>query len=171
MRRSVTDRFWSRVNKIGPIPKHCPELGRCWIWTGARKVVQGKKRYGELHVNGKTVSAHRLSYTLKYGPVPKGKHILHHCDNEPCIRPTHLYAGTSGQNLKDAYARGLRKPIQMKGEDHPLAKLTWVEVRKIRALHGRKNADRVAAQFKVSRFAIEDVWYGRSWKIQQEETQ
>jgi len=29
-------RFWSKVDKNGPIPQHKPELGPCWVWTGAK---------------------------------------------------------------------------------------------------------------------------------------
>ena len=26
-------RFWSRVNKDGPVPEKQPDLGPCWLWT------------------------------------------------------------------------------------------------------------------------------------------
>jgi hypothetical protein len=29
----LIERFWSKVNKDGPIPASCPELGPCWLWT------------------------------------------------------------------------------------------------------------------------------------------
>jgi|SRR5580658_5854190 hypothetical protein len=28
---SVEERFWSKVDKNGPVPSHRPELGQCWI--------------------------------------------------------------------------------------------------------------------------------------------
>src|SRR4051812_27991288 len=31
--RSLADRFWSKVNKDGPVVRS--DLGPCWIWTGA----------------------------------------------------------------------------------------------------------------------------------------
>lgn len=32
-RRSLSERFWEKVNKDGPVPAYAPELGPCWIWT------------------------------------------------------------------------------------------------------------------------------------------
>jgi hypothetical protein len=28
----IIERFWAKVNKDGPIPEHCSELGKCWVW-------------------------------------------------------------------------------------------------------------------------------------------
>jgi hypothetical protein len=168
--KPVADRFWAKVDKNGPIPAHCPELGACWVWTGGCKTVRGLVAYGELNVAGAPESSHRISYRLRHGAIPKGKHILHHCDNKLCVNPLHLYAGTESDNGRDKYTRGQWTPPDNRGEKHPLAKLTQVEVDRIRKLHGELNADQVAVRFKVSRYAIEDVWYGRSWQIQQEET-
>lgn len=38
-------RFWSKVDKDGPIPAHKPELGQCWVWT-ASKNNAGYGRFG-----------------------------------------------------------------------------------------------------------------------------
>jgi hypothetical protein len=27
------ERFWSKVDRNGPVPEHRPELGPCWVWT------------------------------------------------------------------------------------------------------------------------------------------
>jgi hypothetical protein len=32
---SLPERFWKKVDKNGPVPAHRPELGPCWLWTGA----------------------------------------------------------------------------------------------------------------------------------------
>jgi hypothetical protein len=29
--RPLGERFWVKVNKDGPVPVHCPELGPCWV--------------------------------------------------------------------------------------------------------------------------------------------
>ena len=52
--------------------------------------------------------AHRVSHELHIGPIPEGLGVLHRCDNPPCTRPDHIYAGTQGRNLLDAYERGRR---------------------------------------------------------------
>ena len=32
----VEERFWPKVDKNGPVPEPHPELGPCWVWTGAK---------------------------------------------------------------------------------------------------------------------------------------
>lgn len=46
-------KFWEKVNKHGPVPEHCPELGPCWIWTAglvsALPISVLSKKYGVCH--------------------------------------------------------------------------------------------------------------------------
>lgn len=53
--------------------------------------------------------AHRMSYKCFKGVIPKGKLILHICNNKRCINPEHLYAGTRTDNLYDALYAGAYK--------------------------------------------------------------
>ena len=120
-------RFWSKVNKDGPTPAHCPELGPCWPWTGSTS----GRGYGRFAIDGTLKDyAHRVAWELANGPVPKGPQVLHKCDNPPCCRPDHLFAGTLQDNLSDM----VRKGRQRKGESKPNAKLTETTVLKARAL-------------------------------------
>lgn len=91
--------FWFKVDMLsGPVPAHCPELGNCWIWTGSGR----SGEYGNVGIEGRTYLAHRLSWQLVYGSIPMGKpYILHRCDNPLCVRPDHLFAGTSRENTQD----------------------------------------------------------------------
>lgn len=51
--------------------------------------------------------AHRFSWVEANGTdVPDGLFVCHHCDNPPCVRPDHLYAGTRVDNAKDSIRRG-----------------------------------------------------------------
>jgi hypothetical protein len=50
--------------------------------------------------------AHRVSYELANGPIPAGLCVLHHCDNRPCIRPSHLFLGTRRDNALDKTLKG-----------------------------------------------------------------
>jgi hypothetical protein len=86
--------FWSRVDTSGD----------CWEWQGARV----SKGYGSLAIEGRAATAHRRSWELTYGPIPTGMHVLHRCDNPPCVRPDHLWLGTNTENVYDSMAKGRR---------------------------------------------------------------
>lgn len=70
----------------------------CIEWQGTRQ----RKGYGIVGKRG----AHRVMFELVYGPIPDGLHVLHSCDNPPCVNPLHLHAGTNAQNQAEKAARG-----------------------------------------------------------------
>lgn len=78
--------FWNKVNKNGPIPESCPELGRCWIWLGALT----DSGYGRVNVNGKRRRAHRIAYLLSGKEIPFGYHLHHRCVTRSCVNDNHL---------------------------------------------------------------------------------
>lgn len=82
--RPLRERFWEKVDKSGD----------CWTWTGSMK----SNGYGNIGVHGKALYAHRVSYELHVGPIPRGLLIDHLCHNRACIRPEHLRAVTMKQN-------------------------------------------------------------------------
>jgi len=88
------ERFWRMVDKRGP--------DECWPWLGS---IGTKMGYGLLNVEGRSISAHRFSFLLYYGEIPGGAHILHTCDNPPCVNPTHLRSGTNADNVADKVSR------------------------------------------------------------------
>lgn len=104
-RPSVADRFWPKVDKGGPIPEHRPELGPCWLWTGAR-IPAG---YGHVSVDGQRVLAHRWSYIDAHGaPAQHLTDIDHLCFVKACVRPDHLEAVTHAENSRRSAARRTR---------------------------------------------------------------
>jgi hypothetical protein len=109
--------FWLNVDKNGPVPPHKPELGPCWLWMGSTDC----SGYGLCSFEGRTVLAHRVSYIKEYGRIPKSvkkkRLILHHCDNRPCVRPSHLFRGTQKKNMQDMYAKG-RGPTGPRNGSH-----------------------------------------------------
>lgn len=104
--RTLAERFWAKVNKDGPTPAHCPDLGPCWLWTGAKNA----KGYGSIGSSGgragRNLYAHRVSWELHQGAIPNGLWVLHHCDNPPCINPAHLWLGTASDNMYDMTRKG-----------------------------------------------------------------
>jgi hypothetical protein len=94
-RPTVAQRFWSKVDKNGPVPVFAPELGPCWLWTGS----SDKHGYGQIRIAGKATKAHRWSWSDTHGPIAEGLDIDHLCRNPPCVRPTHLEPVTHRVNM------------------------------------------------------------------------
>jgi len=52
--------------------------------------------------------AHRAALAEKLGRPVRGN-ALHHCDNPPCIKPEHLYEGSTIDNVEDRVSRARSK--------------------------------------------------------------
>lgn len=76
----------------------------CWLWKGGRTGQRGCFRYGF----GSSL-AHRCSYEMYKGPIPKGLWVLHSCDNRLCVNPNHLRVGTGRDNARDRAEREPKK--------------------------------------------------------------
>lgn len=55
--------------------------------------------YACILVDGKKVSAHRVSYEAFIGPIPAGLDLDHLCRNRACINPYHLEPVTHRENV------------------------------------------------------------------------
>lgn len=97
---TVEERFWPKV-----------EFGDwldCWHWKAGRT----SEEYGAFWVDGKTVAAHRVAYTLLVGPEREGLQLDHTCHNDApscrggrscmhrrCVNPLHLELVSPKENL------------------------------------------------------------------------
>lgn len=102
---SPEERLWAKVDKEGPVPEHCPDLGPCWLWTGYKG-----RGYGGIRIRGKDVRTHRFAYELLVGPIPDGLELDHLCRVRHCMNPDHLEPVTTrSENILRGYrARGLK---------------------------------------------------------------
>ncbi len=88
----------------------------CWLWMGNT----GRQGYGEIKIRCKSFLAHRVSWELINGPIPKGLKVCHHCDTPACVNPDHLFLGTQNDNINDAISKNRIKRINGK----------WIKMRK-----------------------------------------
>lgn len=159
---TLKERFWAKTDKSkGP--------NSCWNWTASIL----RTGYGQIHVAGRSSSdyAHRISWLLHRGPIPKGLFVCHHCDNRRCVNPKHLFLGTNRDNMADMCRKGnhwaYKHPEKAaRGESVSSAKLTETTVRRIRRLHAtnRWSQRRLAAKFQVNQTTIGGVIQRRTWK-------
>jgi hypothetical protein len=99
----LPEKFWARVDKTNG----------CWNWIPKSGKIGPlrNQEYGYFHIGGgKYVRAHRFAYELANGPIPSGLLVLHSCDNQRCVNPAHLRAGTQGENAREAVERGRMRP-------------------------------------------------------------
>jgi hypothetical protein len=135
-------RFWSKVLKSDG----------CWLWLPA---IKAKQQYGRVKIAGKLFQATHVAYTITFGPVPKGQWALHHCDNPPCVRPDHLFAGTRTDNMKDAANKG-RLPTQKITREQADA---LREERRVRGTTMRE----LGIYFGVRRDHVKTILHGECW--------
>lgn len=149
--------FWKRVAKR--------TLNECWEWKGHK----GKKKlhnYGQVCFDGAPRLTHRLAWIFTFGLIPKGKHVLHKCDNPPCCNPNHLFLGTHLDNMRDAQIKG--RSNCTRGEARFNSVLKAKDVREIRKRYqrmSRKNGgNALAKRYGVHHTVINQIIHGQLWK-------
>ena len=83
------DGWWLKVERRGG--------DECWPWTQSI----ASHGYGQTW-DGTTVRlAHRVAWTLTYGPIPEDLTVDHLCRNKRCCNPAHLRLLTNVENARD----------------------------------------------------------------------
>lgn len=150
----IAGRFWSRVDKSGPV--HPLLKTRCWEWTGS-VTVWG---YGQINIGKRQYRAPRLAWFLHHGSWPD-EWVLHRCDNRRCVRIDHLFEGNRRDNDLDK----IQKMRHSHGDAHPFAKLNSELVRELRLAHSSgKSCHAMSRELGVSPTTVHKVITGKSWK-------
>lgn len=85
--------------------KVCPEPNTgCWLWTA--QLMPGPWQYGRFTYRGREMLAHRASWEIHRGPIPRRMHVCHRCDTPSCVNPDHLFLGTHQDNMRDRDNKG-----------------------------------------------------------------
>lgn len=180
----VANRFediWKFVTNYG-------DYDKCWEWT--RGCATGG--YGCFTVKNRLYKTHRIAYMLVKGD-PGCLYVCHSCDNPKCCNPSHLWLGTTDDNMKDMVRKGRsakgdrhsskthpervargdrngrrKHPERFKfptGENSPFAKLTDDNVREVLlCLHNGVPQKDIAIKFNVSRALICNIANGKHRK-------
>jgi hypothetical protein len=134
----------------------------CWEYIGPIL----NSGYGQIKGRG-AFTAHRLSWLIHKGAIPKGMCICHRCDNRICVNPDHLFLGDIRANSVDMWkkGRGHRNAAQPKqrGVRHWKAKLTVEQILEIRK---RRDEPRklLAKEFGTSARYISSIICRTKWK-------
>ena len=159
---------WKRQGHFRPLLQKFLErilIGNdCWEWIGT--VLRG---YGILTLRGRRFIASRYSYGIFRGSIPsRNLYVCHHCDNSRCVRPSHLFLGTSRDNLKDAVQKGRHTGTRTKlfGIENPAAKLTQEQVREIRIRYqpGVVTLKALSREYRVNFRTIHLIVKNRIWR-------
>lgn len=143
------ERFWSRVAK--------GDGDGCWNWTG----LVDSSGYGLFSFHGRRERATRVAWALSGATIPPGTAMCHRCDNPPCVRPDHLFTGTTLENMRDMANKGRSRH----GERQNTAKLTSARVMEIRGLTSQgASFVEVAARYGVTPQNIGLIARGATWK-------
>jgi hypothetical protein len=182
---SITEKnlrnFWRKVDKNKSNIFYNGE--RCWEWIGDS--ING---YGRMGIGIRHEISHRISWVIANGDIPDNLFVLHHCDNPPCVNPSHLFLGTRSDNMKDKEIKGrgnhatgdrngsrlhpdrlargdsngsrLHPNKLMRGEDVGISKLTWEQVREIRRRYSFWGINGESAKTLAKEFGVSDTNIG-----------
>lgn len=95
------------------------EHGECWLWLGHIN----HAGYGQLQFRGRRYMANRLALEFSTGIDLGALCACHRCDNPGCVNPSHLFAGSHGDNARDRAIkkRGFRQEATACVRGHPFS--------------------------------------------------
>lgn len=132
--------------------------GDCVEWPSLTK-----GGYGQFSYSYKKYSAHRTSWEIhNNAQIPKGKVIMHTCDNPSCVNPEHLRLGTQSDNVKDMIEKGRANySYDRSGESNPNSKVSRCDVAAIFEESGTH--EDVAGKYVCPVNAVKNIRNRRTW--------
>jgi hypothetical protein len=94
---------WTPAQRLANYTQVDPASG-CHIWQASTN----QAGYGQLIVDVRMISAHRLAWIVKHGPIRKGLEVCHRCD-ERCCNADHMFLGTHAENMADLKAKNRQR--------------------------------------------------------------
>lgn len=166
LNKPLIERFWESVQVSGP--------DECWMWIAHK---QGKG-YGRFNANKKPKQAHRWIYEYLNGVLPRNVDVCHKCDTPACVNPSHLFAGTRSENMRDCADKGRNamqtdkyknhflgnRTVQPKGEAQGNSKLRAADILEIRSMrtHGI-STKQIAEKFSLNEGHVRKIVTGKAW--------
>ena len=126
----------------------------CWNWKAGVQHFG----YGQFSVGHKGYVAHRYSWIMHKGSIPKALFVCHKCDNPKCVNPDHLFLGSQAKNMKDKTKKGRAQ----KGTDCYNSKLTPEKV--VAIINDTRYYKEIANEYKISTSLIAKIRAGEAWK-------
>lgn len=145
------------------------EKNDCWLWIGSTY----RSNYGHFRrkINNKWVmgKAHRFSYEW-YNKVSresmKGFLVCHTCDNSSCVNPSHLYLGTTQDNIQDKIKRG--RHIWGNNKDHNLLSHEIAfKIRTCKKENPKLTYKQIGKLFDTSASQVHRIIRNITWKIKE----
>lgn len=144
------ERFWKKTQLS---ESGCIEWTACLNGRGYGQFRPSKQR--------KNITAHRYSWILTNGPIPKGLCVCHVCDNRRCVNPDHLFLGTPAENSADMAEKGRGRGAKRSGILNPRCKLGEDEVEAIR--NSDASLRSISQAFGISKSQVHRIRNGESW--------
>ena len=134
----VTERFWCAVDRRGD--------DECWRWLGP----VDSRGDGRIYAGRRYLTAPRVSWTIRHGPVPPRACVRPRCGERLCTNPAHLEL-TRRRNFES-----------MAGDLNPITKLTDKQALTIAGrLSNGVRVKELAQEFRVSLSTISRIKHRR----------